>query len=120
MKVLPEWATLSLLYMYVAHIQPEQVGEARKLVCSLMSEEDLVQEGYIGLLRAAKRFENLYAPNMRSFSARNSARPIALAALRDHPALFVTRVQVTPMSDDFQTSLFHSPLVPSSSIPPRT
>ena len=32
MKVLPEWATLSLLYMYVAHIQPEQVGEARKLV----------------------------------------------------------------------------------------
>jgi RNA polymerase nonessential primary-like sigma factor len=32
-------------------------GEARKLACSLMSEEDLVQEGYIGLLRAAKRFD---------------------------------------------------------------
>lgn len=32
-------------------------GEARKLVCSLMSEEDLIQEGYIGLLRAAKRFD---------------------------------------------------------------
>lgn len=36
---------------HVAH------GEARKLVCSLMSEEDLIQEGYIGLLRAAKRFD---------------------------------------------------------------
>lgn len=32
-------------------------GEARKLACSLMSEEDLVQEGYIGLMRAAKRFD---------------------------------------------------------------
>jgi len=32
-------------------------GEARKLVCSLMGEEDLVQEGYIGLLRAAQRFD---------------------------------------------------------------
>ena len=32
-------------------------GEARKLVCSLMGEEDLVQEGYIGLLRAARRFD---------------------------------------------------------------
>ena len=32
-------------------------GEARKLVCSLMSEEDLLQEGYIGLLRAARRFD---------------------------------------------------------------
>jgi RNA polymerase primary sigma factor len=32
-------------------------GEARKLSCSLMSEEDLAQEGYIGLLRAAKRFD---------------------------------------------------------------
>ena len=32
-------------------------GEARKLVCSLMNEEDLVQEGFIGLLRAAKRFD---------------------------------------------------------------
>lgn len=32
-------------------------GEARKLACSLMSEEDLVQEGFIGLLRAAKRFD---------------------------------------------------------------
>ena len=32
-------------------------GEARKLMCSLMSEEDLVQEGFIGLLRAAKRFD---------------------------------------------------------------
>lgn len=32
-------------------------GEARKLVSSLMGEEDLVQEGYIGLLRAARRFD---------------------------------------------------------------
>ncbi|HCH63447.1 MAG TPA: hypothetical protein DFR83_11620 [Deltaproteobacteria bacterium] len=32
-------------------------GEARKLACSLMSEEDLVQEGFIGLMRAAKRFD---------------------------------------------------------------
>jgi RNA polymerase sigma factor (sigma-70 family) len=32
-------------------------GEARKLTCSLMAEEDLVQEGYIGLLRAARRFD---------------------------------------------------------------
>ncbi len=32
-------------------------GEARKLTCSLMSEEDLVQEGFIGLMRAAKRFD---------------------------------------------------------------
>ncbi|RME22648.1 MAG: sigma-70 family RNA polymerase sigma factor [Deltaproteobacteria bacterium] len=32
-------------------------GEARKLTCSLMSEEDLVQEGFIGLLRAASRFD---------------------------------------------------------------
>lgn len=32
-------------------------GEARKLACSLMGEEDLVQEGFIGLLRAAKRFD---------------------------------------------------------------
>ncbi len=32
-------------------------GEARKLACSLMAEEDLVQEGYIGLLRAARRFD---------------------------------------------------------------
>jgi RNA polymerase sigma factor (sigma-70 family) len=32
-------------------------GEARKLTCPLMSEEDLVQEGYIGLLRAARRFD---------------------------------------------------------------
>lgn len=32
-------------------------GEARKLACSLMAEEDLVQEGYIGLMRAAKRFD---------------------------------------------------------------
>ncbi len=32
-------------------------GEARKLACSLMSEEDLIQEGYIGLMRAAKRFD---------------------------------------------------------------
>lgn len=32
-------------------------GEARKLSSSLMSEEDLVQEGHIGLLRAAKRFD---------------------------------------------------------------
>ena len=32
-------------------------GEARKLVSSLMGEEDLVQEGQIGLLRAARRFD---------------------------------------------------------------
>ena len=32
-------------------------GEARKLSCSLLGEEDLVQEGMIGLLRAAKRFD---------------------------------------------------------------
>ena len=32
-------------------------GEARKLTCPLMGEEDLVQEGYIGLLRAARRFD---------------------------------------------------------------
>ncbi len=32
-------------------------GEARKLACSLMGEEDLCQEGYIGLMRAAKRFD---------------------------------------------------------------
>ncbi len=32
-------------------------GEARKLTCSLMGEEDLIQEGYIGLLRAARRFD---------------------------------------------------------------
>ena len=32
-------------------------GEARKLVCSFMNEEDLLQEGYIGLLRAARRFD---------------------------------------------------------------
>ncbi|MCB9780071.1 MAG: sigma-70 family RNA polymerase sigma factor [Alphaproteobacteria bacterium] len=32
-------------------------GEARKLTCSLMAEEDLVQEGFIGLLRAASRFD---------------------------------------------------------------
>jgi RNA polymerase sigma factor (sigma-70 family) len=32
-------------------------GEARKLAGPFMDEEDLVQEGYIGLLRAAKRFD---------------------------------------------------------------
>jgi RNA polymerase sigma factor (sigma-70 family) len=32
-------------------------GEARKLMGPFMSEEDLVQEGYIGLLRASKRFD---------------------------------------------------------------
>ncbi len=32
-------------------------GEARKLTCALMAEEDLVQEGFIGLLRAASRFD---------------------------------------------------------------
>lgn len=32
-------------------------GEARKLMGPFMSEEDLVQEGHIGLLRAAKRFD---------------------------------------------------------------
>ena len=43
--------SLAMSADHVAH------GEARKLVCSLMSEEDLIQEGYIGLLRAAKRFD---------------------------------------------------------------
>ena len=32
-------------------------GEARKLAGPFMDEEDLVQEGYIGLLHAAKRFD---------------------------------------------------------------
>ena len=32
-------------------------GEARKLACSMMGAEDLIQEGIIGLLRAAKRFD---------------------------------------------------------------
>ena len=32
-------------------------GEARKLAGPFMDEEDLVQEGYIGLLRASKRFD---------------------------------------------------------------
>ena len=32
-------------------------GEARKLAGPFMDEQDLVQEGYIGLLRAAKRFD---------------------------------------------------------------
>jgi len=32
-------------------------GEARKLACPLLGEEDLTQEGFIGLLRAAKRFD---------------------------------------------------------------
>jgi RNA polymerase sigma factor (sigma-70 family) len=32
-------------------------GEARKLACSMMGQEDLIQEGIIGLLRAAKRFD---------------------------------------------------------------
>jgi len=32
-------------------------GEARKLRSPLMSEEDLIQEGFIGLMRAAKRFD---------------------------------------------------------------
>ncbi len=32
-------------------------GEARKLMGPFMGEEDLVQEGFIGLLRAAKRFD---------------------------------------------------------------
>jgi len=32
-------------------------GEARKLACSLLGEEDLEQEGFVGLLRAAKRFD---------------------------------------------------------------
>lgn len=32
-------------------------GEARKLSGPFMSESDLIQEGYIGLLRAAKRFD---------------------------------------------------------------
>ena len=31
--------------------------EARKLSCSLLGEDDLIQEGYIGLMRAAKRFD---------------------------------------------------------------
>ncbi|MBN2801130.1 MAG: sigma-70 family RNA polymerase sigma factor [Deltaproteobacteria bacterium] len=32
-------------------------GEARKLAGPFLDEEDLVQEGYVGLLRAAKRFD---------------------------------------------------------------
>ena len=32
-------------------------GEARKLSGLLMSEEDLVQEGYIGLMKAARRYD---------------------------------------------------------------
>ena len=32
-------------------------GEARKLSGMLMTEEDLLQEGYIGLMKAARRFE---------------------------------------------------------------
>ena len=32
-------------------------GEARKLAGPFMDEADLVQEGFIGLLRAAKRFD---------------------------------------------------------------
>ncbi len=32
-------------------------GEARKLAGPFLAEQDLVQEGYIGLLRAAKRFD---------------------------------------------------------------
>ena len=34
-------------------------GEARKFMHSQMRYEDLVQEGYIGLIRAAKRFERI-------------------------------------------------------------
>ena len=37
-------------------------GEARKLSSRLMSEEDLVQEGHIGLLRAAKRSAPMKPP----------------------------------------------------------
>ncbi len=33
------------------------LGEARKLASPFMAEADLVQEGYVGLLRAAKRFD---------------------------------------------------------------
>lgn len=43
--------TLAMSGRRIAH------GEARKLMGPFMSEEDLVQEGYIGLLRAAKRFD---------------------------------------------------------------
>jgi RNA polymerase nonessential primary-like sigma factor len=42
---------LAMSAVHIAH------SEARKLVSSLMKEEDLIQEGYIGLLRAAKRFD---------------------------------------------------------------
>ena len=43
--------TLAMSGRRIAH------GEARKLAGPFMDEEDLVQEGYIGLLRAAKRFD---------------------------------------------------------------
>ena len=42
---------LAMSGMRIAH------GEARKLAGPFMDEADLVQEGYIGLLRAAKRFD---------------------------------------------------------------
>lgn len=43
--------TLAMSGRRIAH------GEARKLAGPFMDEEDLIQEGYIGLLRAAKRFD---------------------------------------------------------------
>ncbi|MCO4748301.1 MAG: sigma-70 family RNA polymerase sigma factor [Proteobacteria bacterium] len=43
--------TLAMSGKRIAH------GEARKLAGPFMDEADLVQEGYIGLLRAAKRFD---------------------------------------------------------------
>ena len=42
---------LAMSGRHIAH------GEARKLAGVFMGESDLVQEGYIGLLRAAKRFD---------------------------------------------------------------
>ena len=42
---------LAMSGRHIAH------GEARKLAGIFMGESDLVQEGYIGLLRAAKRFD---------------------------------------------------------------
>ncbi len=43
--------TLAMSGRRIAH------GEARKLAGPFMDEADLIQEGYIGLLRAAKRFD---------------------------------------------------------------
>lgn len=52
------WATAEALRWQLA-MSGRRIahGEARKLAGPFMDEEDLVQEGYIGLLRAAKRFD---------------------------------------------------------------